>query len=513
MADPQRAELKASIKEDAMNANLANITPETLAADEKEAQQLIQQLQSPVSEEYSNLTPIKLRINQVHIGGLSTSIAHYGTTSKEKKELPDTIRQQPDKIIELAPVKIQEAAIKDESDIDANGYFDGKKIIITKYNLNDKQINNIKQDLQAQADQGEPVITDAPLAWDKFYKGNSISIEATINHEINHQAQDLKGNLHDPADERTTAMRKNRLTETTSNAVEYLTVANIYTKLKQEGKTTFTYEENGKKQTAPLDEILDYYPGLKDCVLQNGFSVDNPESIGKIVELSSQNWHKTHITAYNEQAKSSTIEKEMSFSSMLQKAAKEDEEISYKTDVKNMLKDVYIGHNTAIDLSPYSQYLDTMDLKEAQDLLCSITPRVQKKSISPETLFAINEYLEKQGLSTNQEKDDYIKKAFTEIVNRSPSADTTLKNLLMQNGGEIKYADGLIETYHIDPNIRTVQNGENGKKHIINNFTIPSQTNSNTAQQTKTAQENTPKQEPSAASLTAIQLKQIQNSR
>ena len=156
-----------------------------------------------------------------------------------------------------------------------------------------------------------------------------------------------------------------------------------------------------------------------------------------------------------------------------------------------MLKNVYISPTQAIDLRPYQDILNIMPQSKVQER-AEIANRVNGGySPSDKEVIALNDYLEKKGITKDEDKDKYIDEQFRKIVNRAPDADKELKNLMLGNNGSIRYSDGLIETRVPNSNLATISK-ENGNTYVIQAFVDFSQkrTQSHTNENIATIQKN-----------------------
>lgn len=233
-------------------------------------------------------------------------------------------------------------------------------------------------------------------------------------------------------------IRFDNLCEQLTCASEYLTIAQKYTELKDQGVKNFQYTTtvNGKPTTInmPLEDILDMYPGLRKVVTENGFSADNPESIKAVLKASADYWKEIRSPQYFIQNIESTqladqIQKGMSLSTRVH--AIQNEDAVYQQVADKMLKNVYISPTQAIDLRPYQDILNIMPQSKVQER-AEIANRVNGGySPSDKEVIALNDYLEKKGITKDEDKDKdkdkYIDEQFRKIVNRAPDADKELK--------------------------------------------------------------------------------------
>ncbi len=400
---------------------------------------------------------------------------------------------------------------------------------------------NIKRPLQdeivkgllAQYRPSEDTIYIQPLAVSKdahrseieYANQNPIAENSIVLHEAVHKRHANHNGLRDITLTPVNTLRADRLTETTAYAVQYLSVANMYTQLKNQGVKTFEYTSNkdGKEKTVtmPLEDALDMYPGLREAMDGKDFSPDDPKMIRKIVDASTKEWNNLYEINYYQQHMQSMApvymyQQDATFSLRLRNTINQkNQDKDFAKLSQEMLQDVYVGNNTTVDLTSCEDLLNSMSSERANELLTyyktqhalatlqdnptsenketqAVEKWLEKKGLtedkqsvyinkaienipvhtmwgksstdpefidllskalistlpepSDEEVFAINEYLERKGLHTDEEKDKYMEKAFTDIVNRSPEADPELKKLLLGNSGSIKYTDGLVET-------------------------------------------------------------------
>lgn len=359
---------------------------------------------------------------------------------------------------------------------------------------------------------------EVDFAYNKEYANqNPIAENSIAYHEALHKRHSNHNGMSDTSRAPANTLRTDRLTETTAHAVQYLSTANTYTFLKNQGIETFEYtqtkDDKEKTLTMPLDDVLDMYPGLREAMDGKDFSPDDPEMVRKIVAASAKNWNNHYKDTYYEQhcnvlGLQLNSQKDASFSFRLRNTRnQETRKQDFAKLSQEMLKDIYIGNNTTVNLTDCEDLLNTMSAEEADKIvravkvnanlqnldlngkdmqtvnkwldehgitdakakddylgkaLTDITELPDKPSTNPELqnllakafissspepsdeeIFAINNYLEKKGITEDAAKDAYLKKAFTDIVNRSPEADMELKKLLMGANGSVKYTDGL----------------------------------------------------------------------
>ena len=315
---------------------------------------------------------------------------------------------------------------------------------------------------------------------------------SVLYHENLHRKHNIYDGMGLLGDTPTNAIKEDRLTETTAKATEYLAIAQLYTTLKEQGVKNLDIDGELK----PLESMLDLCPNLRETIEKNGFNVNDPQSVRNVVKAASDYWHDEIKPLYEEQhanAATHNVNENVSFSTQL-RTSKEDPEKRYQKTSKRMLSNVYIGSNTYVDLNHCRDLLDTMSNEEAQQIMNNhnITPPQRP---SQETLMAVDKYLEQKGAHTDEEKQAMLEEAFIKIIDRAPDADQELKKIMLQNGGSIKYSDGLVETHIPNSNLVTIGK-DKGKTFVLHSFTDFSKkpekahTNENTASTQKEEKSN-----------------------
>lgn len=311
-------------------------------------------------------------------------------------------------------------------------------------------------------------------------KGSSLARYVVLLHESTHQRHDEKVGIDNILDTPQDRLRKNRLTETVAAATEYLAVANMYTDLKSKGVTKFydtQIDPDGNKTCVevPLEHMLKYCPGLEDVVNRDGFSFENKESQKKVVEASAKYWKEKRQSIYDGQAVG-----HLSISPNLEQRFDALENsptpMTYDQAAKAMLKDIYIGGNHAlIDLSDCRELLDTMSNEDALKLFAGNNFQAGA-FFSEDTLKDLNNYLKNCGITDSEEKADFIKSIYNDTILRNDvdsQAVHDIKEILLKDGGNITYLDGIIEK--VDPITKqhTIQQGPDGQV-----FPLVAETNS-----------------------------------
>ena len=276
---------------------------------------------------------------------------------------------------------------------------------------------------------------------------------ASLYHEIAHRKHNLYDNMSQlahPVDK----CKADRLTEKIAKSVEYNYIAQLYSTFKKQKIKNIEIDGEVK----PIDSILDHYPELKEYLAKNNYSPDKRKDVERVTEIASKVWDEK----YKEQYKAQHIENSKMHNAVNIFDAIESDKETYDIVAQSMLKNIYIGSNTNIDLSHCRNLLDDMSDQEALQILENVPARSQKVLSSRECNFPIKEvveisdYLETQGLKTSEEKLAYVQKNFDAICLRNGEYDETLKNILLKYGEEennrentkgIEYADGMREWY------------------------------------------------------------------
>lgn len=274
-----------------------------------------------------------------------------------------------------------------------------------------------------------------------YAEGNQIAMEATLYHEATHLKHRKYDGLSDfkyPID----IARGDRLTETTAYAVENLYAANKYMELKNRGIKTITL--NGKEQ--PIESILEIWTGLKETVEKNGFNAKDPQSVRNVVECAGKYWKENRQKVYESQHKG-MIDQCAKPENMMEHLKHDDKQ--FDKTAKTMLKDIYIGTNTSVDLTHCQDLLNTMSVEDAQAMLKD-KPIKTTQTLSYGKLAEINDYLDSIGIKDDKEKVAYLNDNFEKIVLRSGEHDEKLKAILLDTSSPknntIVYADNLVET-------------------------------------------------------------------
>lgn len=453
----RRAEEQALLKQDLieMSAQINTpITQESFAADftesEKESLQLESQLSSPVSD--AHLEPQVCNIGDWQ----GTWILDPESEYSEIADIPEKPRDM---------LKREDITIKDKvltRDEVQNG------VTLGSYNAQNDELTLHRFSIPEET--AEYLKNDTQHSYTKETADNRLNNTlqqlATLYHENLHR----KNNLYDGSgrlgDTPINAIKKNRLTETTAKATEYLVIAQLYTNLKKQGVENLII--NGESK--PLASMLDLCPNLREVVEKEGFDANDKQSVRNVVKAASDYWHKEIRPLYKEQhaqAAQQNINEWVSFATQV-RTSKEDPDKNYQQTSERMMDNVYIGSNTYVDLNHCRDLLDTMSNEEAQQIMNDYNIK-DKQTPSKETLLAVDKYLEQKGAHTDEEKQTMLEEAFIKIVYRDTDADQELKNIMLQNGGSIRYADGLVETHVPNSDLVTIGK-DNGKTFVINSF-------------------------------------------
>lgn len=356
-----------------------------------------------------------------------------------KKELREISQKHPDKLISHNAIELHQINSK-KDDIES----------LSRYSTSTKKIRlhtygeEYKQDLLKDEDLH-------PLSH-SYIKGDPIAVQGALIHETVHRDHDIIDGSENFYSSPYYTCRVERLTETTANAAQYLAAARQYTFLKQNNINNIQF--NGEEY--PIEKIISSYPGLKEYIEANGFDINNPQNIKGVVSVSSQFWHEERQEIYDKSsyAKSrfcgSTEGIEPTFSTLLANTSAERLAKKYETTSSEMLKDVYIGYNTTVDLTDCRELLDTVDEKHSDFLEKQLDKNKIIKAYaaqSEEELLEINTHLESLGLKTDDQKDEYMQNFIKNVTCRDGVVDEKLKQIVLSYEKYITYADGLTASY------------------------------------------------------------------
>lgn len=227
----------------------------------------------------------------------------------------------------------------------------------------------------------------------------------------------------------------------------------------------------------PIERVLEGYEGLKEVVSEHGFDVENSESVRRVVEASSKYWHKDCADAYREQMLNCALAGDVLLSCKSlseQKEILENEEAMYQRVSGNMLKDVYIGHNTTVDLSMCRDLLDTLStdnaLKEIDEHNQALVQSSEQEKeicenkirvVSLQEIQEIDAYLTSKGLKNDDEKMAYMAKHLDDVAyRRGKNEDKELTAIMLKHNSEITYQDGLNVEYRRDGSVWAKADGK-----------------------------------------------------
>ncbi|MBR5599153.1 MAG: hypothetical protein IKW39_03840 [Alphaproteobacteria bacterium] len=286
----------------------------------------------------------------------------------------------------------------------------------------------------------------------EYLKNNPVAEVAIKTHEVDVHGTHYAKNINDNnMDTPYTAMYKSDLTEKIASYSEWLVIAQIYTNLKERGVENI--QINGEK--IPLDNILNYKPGLREIVEKDGFSLNEEKCLTQIAKASSEFWDYDKAEAYKDQALcAASAEGTMSSLIGMIKNARE-----FEQQKDEMYKDIKIvGHELNIPKEA-KQFLEPT--KERMDYILH-----GKVYASNEDLLKIDKYMETLGLKNDKEKAEYIIKQTRCITERSLDADLKFRDILLACGNTtnkdktIIYKDGIKDTYHSDGTVTVSKNNK-----------------------------------------------------
>lgn len=308
----------------------------------------------------------------------------------------------------------------------ANAYYSHHEEKIYMQNINHDISDNLSDYLHKQ-EMG--IMAD-------YRNGNPVALNAIAQHELTHWRNDnFSGmeNLKYPSD----VYRYDRVNEKMATTVEYLNIANQYSILKQQGIESIEF--NGEKVST--ESLLEFYPGLKDYITENGFSADNKKDIKNITQIACDYWEKECAQGvYQEQSYNATL----AYSGVenLFEVTGNDKK-TYDKVVNNMLENVPIGNNTYVDLPrdiidnfSHEQTMEALNNQAVYGELCPITYQEVNK---------LNQYYESMGIKDNAQKQEQLLADFENIVNRRTENNGLLSALANKGSVSITYADGVTE--------------------------------------------------------------------
>lgn len=454
----RRAEEQALLKQDLMEVSAqlnTAITSESYIRDfaesEKESQQLESQLNSPVSNP-------SVELDDCQIGDWKGK--WIMNPESEHSEIAD-VPERPRDILKREDITIKDKELTKE-DVE-NGVTLGSytaeydEFVVNRFTVSPETAEYIQESTQQSI---TPEIAENKV-------NNTLRQLSVIFHENLHRKNNIYDGMGMLGDTPINAIKKDRLTETTAKAVEYLAIAQLYTTLKEQGVKNLSIDGEIK----PLESMLDLCPNLRETIEKNGFDVSNKQSVRNVVKAASDYWHDELKPLYTDQhanAGRQASKEQLSLATQLQ-IAQEDPDKRYQETSERMMANVYIGSNTYVDLNHCRDLLDTMNKEEAQQIINEYNITTPQRP-SKETLMAVDKYLEQKGAHTDEEKQAMLEEAFVKIIYRDADADQELKNLMLRDGGSIRYSDGLIETHIPNSNLVTLGK-DDGKTFVVNSFT------------------------------------------
>lgn len=389
------------------NKNTNQSNPDILSED---ALRLNQQISVPVTED-TRLIPI----DRTSVGPFYGSIEPYHEEVTEPTNLKPTIIQE-------------QRIINTPEDMDKYSdlaHQNGDNIVMPNYQLSEDLANKIKD------------IHNKHTV--EYLNGNPAAQLSVYFHELAHYNREHKQIQNIPNGNAETNLALNYTDEKSAYVAQNIALVNIYNHCKERNIEYFVYKDTKIK----TDELLDMYPNLRECVEKNGTDLTSKKSLTAIAKTASEVWDKDALPAYaNSEFLEYIYESNRSIVEQIQ-AVKDGQKA-----MSEQLKDIDIGYGMKIDLPDECKSFIYPDKQFIQNF---ILENEDGGHPSNDGLLAIDAYLEKQGLKTNEEKDEYIRNQYSKIVNREPDADTTLKDLLLNaelnpnNDRRIYYTDGLLQ--------------------------------------------------------------------
>lgn len=381
---------------------------------------LLEQLRTPVVLRDGDLETINHYCNDSRIGPLThNDTASLSNQDKEAHVDRPNLRQPKD-LLKSDTIKVIRPGEKGYDETALAFYKDGKIVL-----------QDIKGDISE---------TDS-MQIRKYKEGDTLAKVSAVYHELTHlkhEEYDHYRELTRPVD----IFRGDALSEKIATTVQYQNAANLYTTLKKQNVTQI--ELDGKVQ--PIESILEPFEGLKEYVTQNGYSPDSKKDVRAVTEIATKWWNENRTDAYR-------YDHVMNACSANKTAnifeAIESNKEQYDAVAKGMLKDLYIGNNTNIDLSHCRDLLDDISEEQALQTFSKMPNGRLNSNITFAQISELSEYLETKGLHSNDEKLAYLRENYDHIVLRDGKHDEGLKQLLLgmdgDNKGTIVYADGLEE--------------------------------------------------------------------
>ena len=426
------------------NAPTVNLA-DSLSSNSDLAGKYLEQMKVPLSLESGRLDVIQNHANKAKVGDLNFLVLNIHTVKRADNNPQRKLKQPKDLI------KPSDIHLLDENNTIIN---DGALAVAGKNGHIYLKVYNKTNNTETQT------TTQGIQGIEEYKAGNIVAMISTLLHEyvhVKHNSYDGMDNLTHPAD----IYRANRATEKIAYAAQNLYAAQLYTILKDNGVSTL--EINGRKMQT--ESILDFYPGLKDYVLQNGFSTSKKD-IYATSKIATDYWNANRQNGYMIQ---NTIAATMRYNTdNLFETIKSDQK-QYDSTIDKMLKNVYIGNNTNVNLP--RELFDDLSFEGA---LNKLNDNNIVGSMTVSKIKELDAYLSSKNILSSAEKNDYLRQQFDNIVLRKDNQDEGLLNILLntdsENKGTIIYADGLIEKRLPDKHTITGEYGE-ANINLHNHFT------------------------------------------
>lgn len=233
-----------------------------------------------------------------------------------------------------------------------------------------------------------------------------------------------------------------------------------------------------KMANMPIEDIFKEYPGLKEVVKEHGFDPKDTESVARVVKAASDYWHEAgYVSVYENQmlccaGNGSDTFSRKPWSEQMQ--ILKDEDKVYQEVSERMLKDVYIGYNTTVDLSGCREMLDTLPSEEVLKAIETHNQAVAAGDenakeayfqsinvVSLEEMKEVNAYLEGKGLKTDVQKMKYMAQYLdNEGYRRGENRDAALTEILLSYNSRITYQDGLSVEHKSDGQVTAMVEGK-----------------------------------------------------
>ena len=263
----------------------------------------------------------------------------------------------------------------------------------------------------------------------KFLEGDPVVRQAVLSHEINHSKDHVYLHVESKYNTPVNAAKYSNLTENVSFSVSYLSVANTYQNLKNQGVETIKVNN----ETRPLDSVLDTYPGLRETYEKHGLDLNDPQSLRRYAELGVKYKNDENgeydKRMYNSFMNANNARQEKPFANVVAEAKSEDADFDKTSHA--MVSKVYIDDKTCVDLSPC---YDILSNKSTQDVYNLVDRQSNGKdcAVPSENIVAVNNYLNTKNIP-DDEKGDYITEQYFLMLENDPSADKGLKEIMLQS--------------------------------------------------------------------------------